>query len=83
MKRTTAAIKREMKRRATVKPIIGYLKAEYRMDRSCLLGRSGDRIDALLAAVGFNSHLIVRWFGALLCALIVAVIQQPKRAEPA
>lgn len=83
VRRTTTAIKREMKRRAAVEPIIGHLKAEHRMDRNYLKGRSGDRINALLAAVGFNFHLLVRWFEALLCALILAAIHQPKTAKPA
>lgn len=83
VRRTTTAIKREMKRRAAVEPIIGHLKAEHRMGRNYLKGRSGDRINALLAAVGFNFHLLVRWFEALLCALILAAIHQPKTAKPA
>jgi len=51
VKRTTPAIKREMKRRAAVEPVIGHVKAEHRMDRNYLRGIKGDRIKALLAAV--------------------------------
>ncbi|MDE1145022.1 MAG: IS5 family transposase [Azospirillaceae bacterium] len=65
VRRTTAAIKREMKRRAAVEPIIGHLKAEHRMGRNYLKGRNGDRINAVLAAAGFNFHLLVRWLKAL------------------
>jgi len=36
---TATAIKREMKRRAAIKPIIGHLKAEHRMDRNYIRGR--------------------------------------------
>ncbi|TWB27687.1 hypothetical protein FBZ88_106150 [Nitrospirillum bahiense] len=36
VRRTTAAIKREMKRRAAIEPIIGHLKAEHRMGRNYL-----------------------------------------------
>ena len=36
VRRTTAALKREMKRRAAIAPIIGHLKAEHRMDRNYL-----------------------------------------------
>jgi glutathione S-transferase len=34
---------------------IGHLKAEHRMDRNYLKGRDGDRINAVLAAAGYNS----------------------------
>jgi len=70
VRRTTAAIKREMKRRAAIEPIIGHLKAEHRMDRNYLKGRDGDRINAVLAAAGFNFHLLLRWLERLLLAWI-------------
>jgi len=73
VRRVTPTIKREMKRRAAIEPIIGHLKAEHRMGRNYLKGCDGDRINAVLAAVGFNFHLLLRWFAALLCALILAL----------
>ena len=36
VRRTTAALRREMKRRAAVEPVIGHIKAEHRMDRNYL-----------------------------------------------
>jgi len=74
VRRTTAAIKREMKRRAAIEPVIGHLKAEHRMDRNYLKGRDGDRINAVLAAAGFNFHLLIRWLERLLRAWISALI---------
>jgi IS5 family transposase len=59
-----------MKRRAAVEPVIGHLKAEHRMDRNYLKGRQGDSINAVLAAAGYNFHLLLRWFATLLRALI-------------
>jgi IS5 family transposase len=70
VRRTTAAIKREMKRRAAVEPVIGHVKAEHRMDRNYLKGRHGDRANAILAAAGYNFSLLLRWLAALLRALI-------------
>jgi transposase, IS5 family len=67
VRRTTAAIKREMKRRAAVEPAIGHVKADHRMDRNYLKGQDGDRINAVLAAAGFNFHLLLRWL-ARCCA---------------
>ena len=73
VRRTTAAIKREMKRRAAVEPVIGHLKAEHRMDRNHLKGRQGDQINAVLAAAGYNFSLLFRWLAAILRALILLI----------
>ncbi|MEH2470480.1 IS5 family transposase [Nitrobacteraceae bacterium AZCC 2161] len=70
VRRVTKAIRREMKRRAAVEPVIGHLKAEHRMGRNHLKGRAGDRINPVLAAAGFNFHLLLRWFEQLLRALM-------------
>jgi transposase, IS5 family len=70
VRRVTAAIRREMKRRAAVEPVIGHMKAEHRMDRNHLKGRQGDRINAVLAAAGYNFGLLLRWLAELLRALI-------------
>lgn len=83
VERTRTAIKREVKRRAAVEPIIGHLKAEHRMDRNYLKGRSGDRINALLAAVGFNFHQLLRWFATLLWAWFQMLIANDQNAKPA
>jgi IS5 family transposase len=83
VKRTTAAIKREMKRRAAIEPIIGHVKAEHRMGRNYLKGRAGDRANAILAAAGFNFHLLLRWLAELLRAWIWVAMISPGNAEPA
>jgi transposase, IS5 family len=74
VRRVTAAIRREMKRRAAVEPVIGHVKAEHRMDRNYLKGREGDRINAVLAAAGYNFSLLLRWLAAFLRALIAALL---------
>jgi IS5 family transposase len=70
VRRVTAAIRREMKRRAAVEPVIGHIKLEHRMERNYLKGREGDRINAVLAAAGYNFSLLLRWLAELLRALI-------------
>ena len=47
----TRAIKRELKRRAAVEPVIGHMKSDHRMDRNYLIGSHGDAANAVLAAV--------------------------------
>ena len=45
-----------MRRRAAVESVIGHLKAEHRMSRNYLKGPEGDRINAVLAAAGYNLY---------------------------
>jgi IS5 family transposase len=69
IRRVTKAIRREMRRRAAIEPVIGHLKGDHRMGRNYLKGRDGDRINAVLAAAGYNFSLLLRWFEELLRAL--------------
>jgi hypothetical protein len=62
--------RREMRRRAAVEPVIGHMKAEHRMGRNYLKGRDGDRINAVLAAAGYNFGLLLRRLERLLRALM-------------
>ena len=68
----TDQIKRELRRRAAVEPVIGHLKDGHRMDRNHLAGRQGDAINPILAAAGYNFKLLLDWLGRVLCALIQA-----------
>lgn len=81
VRNTTAAIKREMKRRAAVEPVIGHIKAEHRMDRNYLKGRDGDRANAVLAAAGYNFSLLLRWLQALLRAIFQLLDHSPIAAQ--
>ena len=69
----TAAIKRAFRRRSAVEPTIGHLKNEHRMGRNHLAGRAGDAANAVLAAVGYNFGLLLRWL-ALLLRIALAVL---------
>ena len=77
MRRVTAPIRREMRRRAAVEPVIGHMKAEHRMGRNYLKGRDGDRFNAVLAAAGYNFGLLLRWLERLLRALIRILLTAP------
>src|SRR3954447_23477324 len=78
----TEKIKRQMRRRAAVEPVIGHLKAEHRMGRNYLLHRSGDANNAVLAAIGYNFRLLIRWLRILL-RLILAALAAPPKPQPA
>ena len=71
-----------MKRRAAVEPVIGHLKAEHRMDRNHLMGYAGDRANAILAAAGYNFHLLLRWLAELLRALFRLLVRRSYAAHP-
>ncbi len=78
-RRVAKAIKRELKRRSAVEPVIGHLKAEHRMGRNHLAHATGDAINAVLAAVGYNFRRLLAWL-ALLCAFILSVIEANSRS---
>ena len=53
-RRVTETIKRELRRRSAVEPVIGHAKGEHRMGRNYLAGIHGDAANAVLAAAGYN-----------------------------
>jgi len=74
----TPTIRRELRRRNAVEPIIGHMKSDGHLGRNFLLGAEGDAINALLAAVGHNLRLLRRWLArlfAVLLSLLVAADQ--------
>jgi len=73
-RRVTPAIKRQMRRRSAVEPVIGHIKAEHRMGRNYLAGEQGDAINVILAAAGYNFSLLLKWFRQILWLLASALI---------
>jgi IS5 family transposase len=60
-RRVTPQNKREFKRRAAIEPVIGHLKEHHRMGRNYLAHASGDAINAVLAAAGYNFRRLLAW----------------------
>jgi transposase, IS5 family len=81
-RRVTPAIKREMRRRSAVEPVIGHLKDEHRLGRNYLAHRHGDFNNAVLAVVGYNFRRLIRWLRILL-RLFLAVLFAPPNTLPA
>ena len=73
-RRMTPKIKRELRRRSAVEPVIGHLKAEHRMGRNYLWHRQGDATNAILAAAGYNFRRLIRWLKLLLCQILAQLI---------
>src|SRR6267154_372875 len=76
-RRVTPAIKREMRRRSAVEPVIGHLKDEHRMGRNYLAHRNGDLNNAILAAAGYNFRRLIKWLRILLCLILIALFPKP------
>lgn len=70
----TATIKRELKRRSVVEPVIGHLKNEGRLGRNYLQGALGDRMNTALVAAGYNFKLILRWLRDIFCRILQRII---------
>ena len=75
-KRSTAYQKRKarqrFRRRAGIEPIIGHLKADFRLMRNFLKGSLGDSINLMLAAAAFNFRKLLRELQYFLLFLLKA-----------
>ena len=70
----TRQIKRELKRRSAVEPVIGHLKSDHRMDRNFLIGSDGDAANAVLAAIGYNFARLLAWLRRLCRAVLTLLV---------
>jgi IS5 family transposase len=78
----TEAIRRDLRRRSAVEPVIGHAKAEHRMGRNFLKGTHGDAANAVLAAAGYNFRRLLAWLAALWRAFIMAMLAAPDALAP-
>jgi transposase, IS5 family len=72
------AVKKQMKRRAAIEPVIGHVKNGHRMGRNHLAHTQGDRINAILASAGYNFRLLLNWLRDFLCLLLAAMFTKSK-----
>ena len=70
----TDAIKRDLRRRSAVEPVIGHAKGEHRMGRNFLKGTHGDAANAVLAAAGYNFRRLLAWLAALWRVFVTALL---------
>ena len=66
-------IKRELRRRSAIEPVIGHMKAEGHLDRNYLKGRDVDAANAILSAVGHNLRLVLAWLRILVRRILAAL----------
>jgi IS5 family transposase len=61
-RKLTGSLKRLLKRRSAIEPVIGHSKQDHASGRNYLQGQIGDRINACLVGCGFNLRKLVRFF---------------------
>ena len=66
-------IKRELRRRSAIEPVIGHMKTDGHLGRCHLKGRKGDAANVVLTAIGHNLRLVLAWFRLLLRLILLAL----------
>ena len=76
-------MRRELKRRSAIEPVIGHMKNDGRLGRNFLAGRIGDAVNALLCGVGYNLRLVLNYLAELLRALFLLIASTTLMPRPA
>lgn len=63
-RKRTGSLRRLLKRRNAVEPVIGHAKQDHALGRNYLKGQQGDRMNALLVGCGFNLRKLMRFFAS-------------------
>ena len=71
---TSPTIRRELRRRNAIEPVIGHMKQDGHLERNALKGAGGDAINVLLCAIGHNFRLLLAWFRQLLLLILAAIL---------
>ena len=66
-------IKRELRRRSAIEPVIGHMKSDGHLGRCHLKGREGDAANVVLTAIGHNLRLVLAWLRLLLRLILLAL----------
>jgi len=70
----TVRLKKSLKRRQAIEPVIGHLKSDGLLGRNYLKGTTGDQMNVMLSCAGHNLRLILRRL-RLFCRRILAWTQ--------
>jgi IS5 family transposase len=66
-------IRKELRRRSAIEPVIGLCKKDGHLGHNYLKGRNGDQINAVMSAVGYNFRLILKWLKALFAEIVATI----------
>ena len=79
-------IKRELRRRSAIEPLIGHMKEEGHLGCCYLKGHAGDATNAILTAAGYNFRRILVWLRMLLrliLSVLMLALASQKTIQPA
>ena len=79
---TSPTIRRELRRRNGIEPVIGHMKQDGLLERNPLKGIEGDVINVMLCAIGHNLRLLLAWFRKLLWLILAAILFSATAARP-
>ncbi|MBB4383359.1 IS5 family transposase [Bradyrhizobium sp. SBR1B] len=74
-------IKRELRRRSAIEPIIGHLKTDGHLGRCYLKGHPSDAANVILSADGQNFRRVLTWLRALWCLILPPSSRPPATAH--
>ncbi len=82
-RRLPKTLKKLLKRRQVVEPMIGHMKADGLLGKNWLKGADGDALHALLCGAGHNLRLILRHLRVLCLALVawISLVTSPVLAS--
>lgn len=66
LRKVKVSLRRWLKRRSAIEPVIGHMKNDGRLGRNYLLGEEGDRMNAVLCGAGHNIRKLLRAFSLFL-----------------
>ena len=69
-KLATRSFRRMLKRRSTIEPTIEHLKSDHRLEINFLTGKTGDRINGLMSAIGYNFCKLLKALACLVFFII-------------
>jgi IS5 family transposase len=70
----TAALRRDLRRRSAIEPMIGHMKTDGRLARCPLKGTLGDALHAVLCGCGHNIRMILAHLRALVAAFLRIIL---------
>jgi len=62
MKKLKASLRKKLKLRSGIEPVIGHTKSDSRLDKNYLSGKEGDKINAILSGCAFNIRKLLKAF---------------------
>lgn len=69
--------RKKFRRRAAIEPVIGHLKTDFRMEQNYLHGTSSPKINALLAAAGWNLKKMMKLLKEKSILLLFRIFRSP------